>query len=48
MSDYTGARLKGVYGVAQPSLKALVSSRCRLLCIKLDYDFYLRKRIPTF
>lgn len=48
MSDYTGACLKGVYGVAQPSLKALVSSRCRLLCIKLDYDFYLRKRIPTF
>lgn len=48
MSDYTGVCLKGVYGVAQPSLKALVSSRCRLLCIKLDYDFYLRKRIPTF
>lgn len=48
MSDYTGAYLKGVYGVAQPPLKALVSSRCRLLCIKLDYDFYLRKRIPTF
>lgn len=38
MSDYTGACLKGVYGVAQPSLKALVPSRCRLLCIKLDYD----------
>lgn len=38
MSDHTGACLKGVYGVAQPSLKALVPSRCRLLCIKLDYD----------
>lgn len=25
MSDYTGVCQKGVYGVAQPSLKALVS-----------------------